>query len=496
MNIFESTRDKSLNTTASMAILNGLAEDGGLYMMNNLKEKQIDLNALLHQDYYGIAKVVLGTLLDDYTAEEIHDCVHGAYEHKFASDDITPLVKVKDDFILELFHGPTAAFKDIALSILPHFITTSLKKHHIEEEILILTATSGDTGKAALEGFKDVKGTQIIVFYPKNGVSAVQEAQMLTTTGSNVRVVGVEGNFDDTQNGVKAIFTNQEFDGLLKQSKTQFSSANSINIGRLTPQIVYYFKAYLDCVNRGEITMGEPMNFIVPTGNFGNILAGYFAKCVGLPIAQLVCASNENNVLTDFISTGIYDKNREFKKTTSPSMDILISSNLERLLYLLSEGNCDEVASYMKDLKEKGKYQVSDDLLKRLQADFYGGCLDSQEVAKVIKDVYEETHYLMDTHTAVAYGVAMKFKTAKINNYKNVILSTASPFKFTHSVYAAIHEECDTDEFVLMKRLSDETAVEIPENLRDLDLKGILHSDVIDKSEMSQYVRHCLEVKE
>lgn len=494
MNIFESTRNKNLKVSASMAILNGLSVDGGLYMMNHLDELKIDLAELLTLDYYGLAKVILGKLLDDYTAEEISACVHGAYKQKFASEEITPLVKVKDDFILELFHGPTAAFKDIALSILPHFITTSLKKHNIEEDILILTATSGDTGKAALEGFKDVKGTKIIVFYPKNGVSAVQEAQMLTTTGKNVRVVGVEGNFDDTQNGVKAIFTDHEFDEQLKLSKTQFSSANSINIGRLTPQIVYYFKAYLDCVKKDEILMNEPMNFIVPTGNFGNILAGYFAKCLGLPIAQLVCASNENNVLTDFIHTGIYDKNRDFMKTTSPSMDILISSNLERLLYLLSDGNCEEVASYMNDLKVHGKYQVSDCLLKRLQSEFYGDCLNSEEVAKVIRQVYEETNYLMDTHTAVAYGVAMKFKEAKINSYKNVILSTASPFKFTHSVYAAIHEESNKDEFALMKQLSEESHVNIPENLKDLDLKEVLHSDVIQKEEMSNYVFNTLEV--
>ena len=492
MNIFESTRNKNLQASASLAILNGLAEDGGLYMLKNLRNKKVDLKRILNLDYFGIAEVVLGTLLDDYSNDEIHHCVESAYRNKFTSDQITPLVPVGDDYILELFHGPTAAFKDVALSILPYLITTSLKKHDIKDEIVILTATSGDTGKAALEGFKDVEGTRIVVFYPKNGVSAVQERQMVSSAGKNVSVVAIDGNFDDAQKGVKEILTSNQLDEVLKTNHCQLSSANSINIGRLTPQIVYYFKAYLDCVNHGTIQMGEPMNFIVPTGNFGNILAGYFAKCLGLPVAQLVCASNANNVLTDFIHTGNYNKNRDFKKTTSPSMDILVSSNLERLLYLLSDGNNEEVAGYMNDLKEKGEYQVKPTLLKQLQSEFYGGFCSDEQTSQVIKNVYNKTHYLLDTHTAVAYGVAEEFKKAHINEYKNIILSTASPYKFSKSVYESINKTVNTNEFEIMNLLHEETKVAIPNNLANLEHSKILHDTVIKKEDMSDYVKQFI----
>lgn len=496
MRIFESTRDKNCKASASLAILNGLAEDGGLYMLHDLNELKVDLQSILKLDYYQIAELVLGKLLDDYTSEEIHQCVHAAYEHKFKAEDITPLVKVGDVHLLELFHGPTSAFKDVALSILPHLVTTALKKHDVKDEIIILTATSGDTGKAALAGFKDVDNTKIMVFYPEEGVSAVQKRQMETQEGKNVCVASIKGNFDDAQSSVKQIFTNHELAASMKANHQQFSSANSINIGRLTPQVVYYFKAYADLVNRQEIALGDEVNFVVPTGNFGNILAGYLAKQMGLPVAKFICASNENNILTDFIKTGVYDRNRDFKKTLSPSMDILISSNLERLLYLLCGCDNEQVKQWMEDLKNKGKYEIGEQLLEKLQQDFWADCADDEKTKAMIKACYEENKYVLDTHTAVAYAAAMKFKEEQINDKKLIVLSTASPYKFVGSVYEAISNQHEADEFALMNKLNALTHVDIPENLANLNEMPVLHNNHLAKEDMEQFVKMKLGEKQ
>lgn len=487
MHEFMSTRNNMEKVSASLAVLKGLADDGGLFMLNDFSKIQVDLNQIVNMDYHALAKYILGLLLDDYHEAEISQCVEKAY-CKFDCEEVTPLVSVGEDYVLELFHGPTSAFKDVALSILPYLVTTALKKNKCDDEIIILTATSGDTGKAALEGFKDVDGCQIFVFFPDKGVSAVQKAQMITQQGKNVHVAAIKGNFDDAQNSVKTIFNNREYDIFMKEHKMQFSSANSINIGRLTPQVVYYFKAYADLVNQKTIKNGDLVNFVVPTGNFGNILAGYFAKMMGLPIAKLVCASNENNVLTEFMHTGCYNRNRVFKKTNSPSMDILISSNLERLLYLLSECNSEEVNQYMTNLKETGKYQICNEMLSKLHNEFYAGFATNEETQKMIHDVYQSTHYLMDTHTAVAYKVCDDFKQAKVNSYPNIILSTASPYKFTQSVYESLFGHCELNEFVLMKELSNKTNTPIPEGLKNLDQLTILHDTVIEKELIADYL--------
>lgn len=496
MRIYESTRNKECKASASSAILNGLAQDGGLYMLRDLSEIKVDLNTILNLNYYEIAELVLGKLLDDYTSEEIHNCVHAAYEHKFEAEDITPLVKVGDVHLLELFHGPTSAFKDVALSILPHLVTTALKKHGVDDEIIILTATSGDTGKAALAGFKDVENTKIMVFYPEEGVSAVQKRQMETQTGRNVCVASIKGNFDDAQSSVKQIFTNHELAAEMKKNHQQFSSANSINIGRLTPQVVYYFKAYADLVNRSEIQLGEEVNFVVPTGNFGNILAGYLAKQMGIPVAKFICASNDNNILTDFIKTGVYDRNREFKKTLSPSMDILISSNLERLLYLLCGCDNEQVKQWMDDLQNNGKYAIGEQLLHKLQEDFWADCADDNKTKKMIKECYEKNNYVLDTHTAVAYAAALKFKEQQINDKKLVVLSTASPYKFVGSVYEAISNQHDEDEFALMNKIKALTGVNIPKNLAQLNEMPILHNNHLAKEDMEQFVKMKLGEKQ
>lgn len=485
---YKSTRNAKEKVSASDAILHGLASDGGLYMLDHFDDCQIDLNEIKEDSYQDIAKKVLSLMLCDYTSEEISECVEKAYTNKFSEKRIAPLVKVNEEYVLELFHGPTSAFKDVALSILPHLVSKAIKKQQIQDEIVILTATSGDTGKAALEGFKNVEGTQIVVFYPEDGVSEVQKAQMKTQEGNNVHVFGVKGNFDDCQNGVKQIFANEQLQAFMQQHHKSFSSANSINIGRLVPQIVYYFKAYLDLVNQQEIEMNEHVNFVVPSGNFGNILAGYFAKRMGLPIGKLICASNENNVLTDFIQVGIYNRNRILKKTTSPSMDILTASNLERLLYLLSDCNSELVSEMMNELKEKGSYEVNDWMKKRLEKEFYAGYVTDEQVRAMIKKGFEEYHYLMDPHTAVAYQVYENFKQAKINAYKTIILSTASPYKFSQSVLSSLVSEVPKNEFACMKQLYELSHVAIPLNLKDLEQKEMKHNDVIDIENMSAII--------
>ena len=493
--LYSSTRSSKDKITSSKAILKGIAPDGGLYMPETLTGLDFDYKNTLNMSTIDIAKYVLSTLFDDFSKDEMSTLVEKAYLGKFETDDLTPTVKVGNNFVLELFRGPTSAFKDVALSMLPQLITASRKKNGIDDKIVILTATSGDTGKAALEGFHDVEGTEIIVFYPDGGVSATQKAQMVTQEGNNVSVCAVRGNFDDAQTGVKKIFAAAQNDNLLEGSGKRLSSANSINIGRLAPQIVYYFASYRDLVASSEINVGDKVNFVVPTGNFGDILAGYFAKALGLPVDTLVCASNANNVLTDFINTGKYNRLRDFYKTVSPSMDILVSSNLERLLYLLSGLDTEETAGYMTSLDKTGEYTVSDELLSKLKAEFYGGSCDDEETLKTINHVYRDFGYLCDTHTAVAFNVAEKFQKETENRNKTVILSTASPYKFSTAVSEAIGVSTDGDEFSIMESLNKATNVAIPKGLNNLKGKEVKHTDVINKDEMLNYVLEKMGVK-
>ncbi len=486
--LYQSTRNNNEQISASSAILRGIAPDGGLYMLNSFKDLDFDWEKTLSMSTLEIAEYVLSTLFTDFSREEMKELVEKAYTGKFETEDLTPTVKVGDKYVLELFRGPTSAFKDVALSMLPQLIIASRKKNASPEEIVILTATSGDTGKAALEGFHDVEGTKIIVFYPDAGVSKIQKAQMVTQVGNNVCVCAVKGNFDDAQTGVKKIFAECEEKNLLEGTNAVLSSANSINIGRLAPQIVYYFKSYADLVAGEEIKAGDKVNFVVPTGNFGDILAGYFAKCMGLPVDKLVCASNANDVLTDFINTGNYNRLRTFHKTISPSMDILVSSNLERLLYLMSGCNAEEVAGYMEELKTKGEYTVSDAIKAALDNEFWAGCCDDKGTTETIGKVYEMCNYLCDTHTAVAYNVAEQFKKATGNTNPTVVLSTASPYKFCTAVSEAIGAETSDDEFEVMENLNKVTAVPVPKGLSGLDKLEILHKDVIEVDAMLDFV--------
>ena len=484
--IYQSTRNNNEKVNSARAVVKGIADDGGLYMLSDFSALSFDYKSVLELTSMETAEKILGVLLDDFTEEEMHEMVEKAYRGRFETDELTPIVKVGNNFVLELFRGPTSAFKDVALSMLPRLMTKGREKLGIEKDTVILTATSGDTGKAALEGFHDVDGIRIIVFYPVGGVSAVQKAQMVTQEGSNVCVCAVKGNFDDAQTGVKNAFAAIKKSGY---DKVEFSSANSINIGRLAPQVVYYFTAYSSLVKTGEIKVGDKINFVVPTGNFGDILAGYFAKCMGLPVDKLICASNANNVLTDFINTGLYDKRREFFKTLSPSMDILVSSNLERLLYLLSDGNAEEVAGYMKDLNEKGYYQVSDALLEKLKETFVAAYCDDNTTLETIKEVYENESYLCDTHTAVAFRAALD---GKYEN-KTVVLSTASPYKFPVAVLSALGVTPDQNEFRVMDQIESLTGVAIPKNLSGLEEKKVLHKDVIEKQNLTDYVMKKVE---
>ena len=474
---YHSTRNEQLTASSTHAVLQGIAPDGGLYICDPAK-LDFDWRAALEKPTLDMAADILHALLPDF--DDMPALVRASYKDKFPTSDLTPLTPVADKYVLELYHGPTSAFKDVALSVLPHLIGAAAKAEGMKGDVVILTATSGDTGKAALEGFHDVPGTRIIVFYPYGGVSAVQQAQMATQPGGNVKVCAVRGNFDDAQTGVKAIFADCRGKDL---HGAMLSSANSINIGRLAPQVVYYFRAYGDLVKAGRIRLGDKVDFTVPTGNFGDILAGWFAKCMGLPVGRLVCASNANDVLTEFLRTGRYDRRRPFYKTTSPSMDILVSSNLERLLYLLS-GNADYVASLMAQLSEQGWYQVSDTLLAKLQESFGCGCCDDAGAAKVIGELWREQRYLCDPHTAVAWAVAQE----QTGDAPMVVLSTASPYKFPAAVLAALGEDGGGDEFAMMEQLHAITGAAIPANLRGLEGRPVLHKDVIDKTAMEDYV--------
>ena len=494
--LYTSTRSNDVKVTASQAILKGLAADGGLFVPEALPTMDVSLEELAKMDYKQVAYEVMKLFITDFTEEELKNCINKAYDSKFDTEEIAPMVKADGAYYLELFHGATIAFKDMALSILPHLLTTSAKKNDVKNDIVILTATSGDTGKAALAGFADVPGTKIIVFYPKHGVSPIQEKQMVTQKGDNTYVVGIEGNFDDAQTGVKVMFGDEELAKELDAAGYQFSSANSINIGRLVPQVVYYVYAYTRLLANEEITLGEKINVVVPTGNFGNILAAYYAKNMGIPIGKLICASNENKVLYDFFSTGTYDRNREFMLTSSPSMDILISSNLERLIYRIAGDDAAANKALMDSLKNDGVYSITDDMKKEL-VDFYGNYASEEETANVIKSVYDNTGYVIDTHTAVAAEVFKKYTAATGDNTKTVIASTASPYKFTRSVMNAIDKaKYDSmSDFELVDELSVIANVKIPQAIEDIRTAPVLHDTVCDKTEMQQTVKNILGIK-
>ena len=497
MNVtYQSTRSAATKVTASQAILKGLADDGGLFVPDQIPQLDVSLDQIAKMSYQETAYEVMKLFLTDFTEDELKSCINRAYDDKFDTKEIAPLVEKAGAYYLELFHGATIAFKDMALSILPHLLTTSAKKNHITNEIVILTATSGDTGKAALAGFADVEGTSIIVFYPKNGVSKIQERQMVTQKGANTKVVGITGNFDDAQSGVKAMFNNKELAAAMDAKGYQFSSANSINIGRLVPQVVYYVYAYTRLLGAGTVAEGEPVNFVVPTGNFGNILAAFYAKNMGLPVAKLICASNENKVLYDFFTTGEYDKNREFILTNSPSMDILISSNLERLIYRIAGNDANKNAQLMASLAKDGKYTVTPEMKEKL-SDFYGNYTSEKETAEVIKKLYEDTGYIIDTHTAVAAGVYSKYKDATGDTAtKTVIASTASPFKFTRSVMDAIDPKYDSmTDFELVDELSKLGNVKVPNAIEEIRDAKILHNTVCDVDQMENTVKKMLGVQ-
>ena len=493
--LYKSTRDAEKTVTASQAILKGLADDGGLFVPVSIPKLPVSLGELKEMTYQEIAYTVMKEFLTDFTEEELKSCIAKAYDSKFDTEEIAPLAKVEDAYYLELFHGATIAFKDMALSILPHLLTTSAKKNQVKNEIVILTATSGDTGKAALAGFADVEGTKIIVFYPKNGVSHVQELQMVTQKGDNTSVVAIHGNFDNAQSGVKAMFENKELGKELNEAGYQFSSANSINIGRLVPQVVYYVYAYAKLLQNEEIAEDEEINVVVPTGNFGNILAAYYAKNMGIPIAKLICASNENKVLYDFFQTGTYDRNREFVLTTSPSMDILISSNLERLIYKISGEDARKDTDLMTELKTKGSYAITGEMKANL-ADFAAGYATEEQVAKTIHDIYEDTGYVMDTHTAVAATVYKAYREDSKDDRKTVIASTASPYKFAGSVMSAIDPKYKgQDDFKLIEELQKVSGTEIPNAIKEIMNAEIRHNTECDVDQMEQTVKNILGVK-
>ncbi|MDO4618957.1 MAG: threonine synthase [Clostridia bacterium] len=497
---YKSTRDSSISISSAEAIKKGLSQEGGLFVPEMLPEISLDeISELKEKNYRQRAKVILSRFLTDFTDEELEGCINSAYtREKFGSDNIAPIYKLKDgEYILELWHGPTCAFKDMALQILPHLLTTSMKKTGEKDEVVILVATSGDTGKAALEGFRDVSGTRIVVFYPNNGVSEIQKLQMITQEGDNVGVAAVCGNFDDAQSGVKRIFTDEGYKEVLLHNNFKLSSANSINWGRLVPQIVYYFSAYADLLSGGEISLGDKINIVVPTGNFGNILAAYYAYKMGLPVNKFICASNKNNVLTDFINTGVYNKNRDFHTTISPSMDILISSNLERFLYDLSGQDDKTLALWMKELNEKGSYEVTEDVKAKIKAIFAGGCADDEETMAAIKKCSEEHGYVMDTHTAVAKSVYDSYKAQTGDQTKTVIASTASPFKFNQSVLIALSGHgavAGKDEFSLLSELSEVSGMDIPKSLAELQNKPKLFNLVCEKEQMLQVVSDFLQI--
>ncbi len=490
--VYQSSRNAAEQATASEAILKGLASDGGLFVPIRIPSLDVSLSELAGMDYKQVAYEVMKLFLADFSESELKACIEKAYDNKFDTKDIAPLKEAGGVYYLELFHGATIAFKDMALSILPHLLTTAARKNKVEEEIVILTATSGDTGKAALAGFADVPGTRIIVFYPKDGVSPIQEKQMVTQRGKNTSVVGIRGNFDDAQTGVKNIFNNKELAASIKKKGFLFSSANSINIGRLVPQIVYYVYAYTRLLKEGKLQEGEKLNVVVPTGNFGNILAAYYAKCAGLPLGKLICASNDNKVLYDFFTTGSYNRNREFVLTTSPSMDILISSNLERLIFKIAGDDAKKNAELMKKLAESGVYEITGEMKENL-CDFAGGYATTEQTAKTICDLYKETGYIIDTHTAVAASVYQDYVSKTGDSSKTIIASTASPYKFTRSVMTAIDQKYNSmGDFELVDELSKISGTRVPRAIEEIRSAEVLHRTVCDKDKMQEIVEMIL----
>ncbi|QOG25483.1 threonine synthase [Streptococcus sp. KS 6] len=489
--VYQSTRDANNTVTASQAILQGLATDGGLFTPISYPQVELDFTKLKDASYQEVAKLILSAFLDDFTDQELNDCINNAYDSKFDTPEIAPLVKLNGQYNLELFHGATVAFKDMALSILPHLMTTAAKKHGLKNKIVILTATSGDTGKAAMAGFADVPGTEIIVFYPKDGVSKVQELQMTTQTGDNTHVVAIEGNFDDAQTNVKSMFNDAVLRERLAAHKLQFSSANSMNIGRLVPQIVYYVYAYAQLVKTGQIQAGEAVNFAVPTGNFGNILAAYYAKQIGLPVGKLICASNENNVLTDFFKTQVYDKKRSFKVTSSPSMDILVSSNLERLIFHLLGNSAEKTADLMKSLNQHGQYELTDfdpAILELFAAEY----ATEVETAAEIKRVYEASDYIEDPHTAVASAVYQKYRTATGDEATTVIASTASPYKFPVVAVEAVTGQAGLSDFEALAKLHELSDVVVPPAVDGLENAQVRHKTTVAADQMQAAVESYL----
>lgn len=493
--LYKSTRGKEETVTASMAILKGLSEDGGLFVPTEIPKLDVPMDELAKMSYQETAYEVMKCFLTDFTEEELKNCINNAYDEKFDTKEIAPLHEADGAYFLELYHGATIAFKDMALSILPHLMTTAAKKNQVKNEIVILTATSGDTGKAAMAGFADVPGTKIIVFYPKHGVSPIQEKQMVTQKGNNTYVVGITGNFDDAQTAVKKMFNDKELEAELDAAGYQFSSANSINIGRLVPQIVYYVKAYADLLKQGALKAGEPMNVVVPTGNFGNILASYYAKQMGIPINKFVCASNKNKVLFDFFETGKYDRNREFYVTTSPSMDILISSNLERMIYRIAGNDPKQCAEFMAALTKDGEYVITDAMKAEL-SEFFGAFGSEEETAVKIKEVYDKEGYVMDTHTAVAAVAYDKYKAATGDDKTpTIIASTASPYKFTRSVMDAIDPAYDAeDDFELVDELNKVSKTEIPKAIEEIRTAPVLHDTVCETVAMEDEVKKILGI--
>lgn len=493
MNKLVSTRDNNYEVSYPEAILKGISKDKGLFVPKSFKKIDFSQEKFLNMSYEAYAFEILELFLDFLTDKELKHIISESYRDKFDHEAIVPLKKIDNQFIVELFHGPTLAFKDMALSILPNLLKYSKKHLNDNSKTVILTATSGDTGKAALEGFANIEGVEIIVFYPKNGVSPIQKKQMLTQAGENVHVFGIEGNFDDAQSAVKELFNDNAFNDILNKNNYKFSSANSINIGRLLPQIVYYVSSYFDLIKKNQIVYGEKVNFVVPTGNFGNILAGKYAKIIGLPVNNFICASNENNILTDFINSGTYDLNRNFIKTISPSMDILISSNLERLLFFLANNDANKVNELMHQLKENKIYSVDSSMLEKMK-DFKGFYSSEKETKETINNVFNEYNYLMDPHTAVAYNVYNKYLEETGDHTKTLILSTASPFKFPKSVASAINIKDSLDDFELINRIAEQAAIDIPENIEALREKNVIHNQNIKINEMKDNILKVLNI--
>jgi threonine synthase len=491
---YQSTRGDKKRVLSAEAIIKGIAGDGGLFVPETIPRAGKDVYKLKSDDYKELAFLIMKEFLTDYRQDELKDCINKAHDNKFDTETIAPLSKKMGVYFLELYHGPTLAFKDMALSLLPHLLKKAARKLNLNRGIVILTATSGDTGKAALQGFANVEGTKIIVFFPCKGVSKIQERQMLTQEGANTYVVGLKGNFDDAQRGVKEVFEDSVFNKKIEEKNHVFSSANSINIGRLIPQIVYYFYAYLNMLAEGEIKNGEKINIAVPTGNFGDILAAHYAKEMGLPVNKLICASNENKVLADFFETGVYDKRRELIMTISPSMDILVSSNLERLLWEISEREAQKVKELMNSLKEKGYYRIDSEMKKRLK-DFYGGFVSQEESRQCIKEIFEKSKYLIDPHTAVAYAVYKKYVKKTRDKTKTVIVATASPFKFTKSVMESIDSRYEkSDDFELIEKMSDLAQIPIPPGIGDIKKEPIRHKMVCEKREMRAKIAEILDL--